>query len=263
MTATEKAATTHADYDDYSLRKVPESEIQPTRDIALARMGFTVSASDLAFGYAMGLYFSFWMAIWLAFLYSLIVAAVSVLMGVIAIRERTSFALLLACLAAHRRGFLPSLLDPADSFELARPAGRRNDRRMPRCLGRSGERLHRDVRIGCGKRYEVIRVTGEHDSTASFHGRRDHVRVGQATRVRLRAAEDPADQAGQRTVGITDPDSSLTCQAGVYRLVVTSAPVKLCEDDRGNDHVSVHERRGSHGGPYLLLPPGGTAAKRG
>jgi cytosine permease len=112
MTATENASAkaTHADYDDYSLRKVPESEIQPTRDIALARMGFTVSASDLAFGYAMGLYFSFSMAIWLAFLYSLIVSVVSVLMGVIAIRERTSFALTSRFAFGREGSRLPSIV---------------------------------------------------------------------------------------------------------------------------------------------------------
>ena len=79
--------------DDYSLRKVPESSLQSTADIALVRMGFTVSSSDLLFGYTIGLYFAFWQAIGVAFTYSTIVALVSILMGLIGYRERTSFAL--------------------------------------------------------------------------------------------------------------------------------------------------------------------------
>jgi hypothetical protein len=46
-------------YDDYSLRSVPESEIKSTWDIALVRMGFTVPATDLVYGYTLGLFFSF------------------------------------------------------------------------------------------------------------------------------------------------------------------------------------------------------------
>jgi cytosine permease len=97
-------------HDDYSLRRVPKSALQPTRDIALARMGFTVSASDLAFGYAMGMYFSFGMAIWLAFLYSMLVSIVSVLMGIIAIRERTSFALTSRFAFGRQGSRLPSIV---------------------------------------------------------------------------------------------------------------------------------------------------------
>lgn len=79
--------------DDFSLRKVPESSLQGTADIALVRMGFTVSSSDLLFGYTIGLYFAFWQAIGVAFTYSAIIAVVSILMGLIGFRERTSFAL--------------------------------------------------------------------------------------------------------------------------------------------------------------------------
>lgn len=80
-------------YDDYSLRTVPESQIKSTWDIALVRMGFTVSASDLVFGYTLGLFFSFGQAILIAITYSAIIAVVSILMGIIGVRERTSFAL--------------------------------------------------------------------------------------------------------------------------------------------------------------------------
>jgi cytosine permease len=80
-------------YDDYSLRTVPESEIKSTWDIALVRMGFTVSASDLVFGYTLGLFFSFSNALLIALAYSAIISVVSILMGIIGVRERTSFAL--------------------------------------------------------------------------------------------------------------------------------------------------------------------------
>ncbi|WP_281176230.1 purine-cytosine permease family protein [Pseudonocardia acaciae] len=79
--------------DDYSLRVLPESEIKPTRDIALVRMGFTVSITDLVFGYTLGTYFSFTTAIVISFVYSAIVSLVSIPMGIIGVRERVSFAL--------------------------------------------------------------------------------------------------------------------------------------------------------------------------
>ena len=134
--------------------------------------------------------------------------------------------------------------------------------RWAQCRGgsRLGERLNGDVRIRRGKRREVIRVAGEHNAAAGLHRRRDHVRVGEVTRVRFRAGQHPADQARQRAVGVADPDSRLAGQAGVYRLVMASAPVQFGEDDRRDDHVSLHERGGSHSGPDLLLPTGGPAA---
>jgi cytosine permease len=79
--------------DDYSLRRVPASAAQSTLDIALVRMGVTVSSSDLLFGYTIGLYFSFWSAVLIALAYSALVAATSMLIGYIGVRERTSFAL--------------------------------------------------------------------------------------------------------------------------------------------------------------------------
>ncbi len=79
--------------DDFSLRQVPESALQSTGDLTLVRMGFTVSASDLLFGFTIGLYFNFWSAIWIALGYSAIVSVVSILMGIIGLRERTTFAL--------------------------------------------------------------------------------------------------------------------------------------------------------------------------
>ncbi len=96
--------------DDYSLRRVPESATQRGWDIALVRMGFTVSASDLLFGYTIGLYFAFWNAIAVALVYSAIIAVVSILMGFIGLRERTSFALSSRFAFGREGSRLPSLV---------------------------------------------------------------------------------------------------------------------------------------------------------
>lgn len=97
-------------YDDYSLRTVPESQIKSTWDIALVRMGFTVSASDLVFGYTLGLFFTFTNALLIAVAYSLIIAVVSILMGIIGVRERTSFALSSRFAFGREGSRLPSLV---------------------------------------------------------------------------------------------------------------------------------------------------------
>jgi len=97
-------------YDDYSLRTVPESEIKSTWDIALVRMGFTVSASDLVFGYTLGLFFSFGNALLIAIAYSAIISVVSILMGIIGVRERTSFALTSRFAFGREGSRLPSLV---------------------------------------------------------------------------------------------------------------------------------------------------------
>jgi len=96
--------------DDYSLRKVPESSLQSTADIALTRMGFTVSSSDLLFGYTIGLFFPFWQAIGIAFTYSTIIAFISILMGLIGYRERTSFALSSRFAFGKEGSILPSII---------------------------------------------------------------------------------------------------------------------------------------------------------
>lgn len=97
-------------YDDYSLRTVPESEIKSTWDLALVRMGFTVSASDLVFGYTLGLFFSFTHAVLIALIYSAIISVVSILMGIIGVRERTSFALTSRFAFGKEGSRLPSLV---------------------------------------------------------------------------------------------------------------------------------------------------------
>ena len=97
-------------YDDYSLQLVPESEIKSTWDIALVRMGLTVSVSDLVFGYTLGLFFSFGNALIVAAIYSVIIAVLSILMGIIGVRERTSFALTSRFAFGREGSRLPSLV---------------------------------------------------------------------------------------------------------------------------------------------------------
>lgn len=96
--------------DDFSLRQVPESELQGTSDLTLVRMGFTVSSSDLLFGFTIGLFFTFWSAVGIALAYSIIVLTVSLLMGYIGMRERTSFALTSRFSFGRAGSKLPSLV---------------------------------------------------------------------------------------------------------------------------------------------------------
>lgn len=119
MTATDPTGTGPAaggptgapgQYDDYSLATVPESEIKSTWDISLVRMGFTVSASDLVFGYTLGLYFSFGNALLIALAYSVIIMVVSILMGIIGVRERVTFALSTRLTFGRQGSRIPSLL---------------------------------------------------------------------------------------------------------------------------------------------------------
>jgi len=96
--------------DDYSLQRVPRTATQSTWDIALVRMGATVSISDLLFGYTIGLYFGFWTAVLIALSYSVIIACISMLMGYIGLRERTSFALSTRFSFGREGSRLPSLI---------------------------------------------------------------------------------------------------------------------------------------------------------
>ncbi len=110
MRATGSAPSFTESVDDYSLARVPASARQSTWDIALVRMGLTVSASDLVFGYTIGLYFTFWNAILIALTYSIIVAVTSILMGLIGQREGTSFALSSRFAFGRNGSRLPSLI---------------------------------------------------------------------------------------------------------------------------------------------------------
>jgi len=103
-------ATLAETMDDYSLRRVPRTAAQSTWDIALVRMGVTVSISDLLFGYTIGLYFGFWTAVVIALSYSAIIACISMLMGYIGLREGTSFALSSRFAFGREGSRLPSLV---------------------------------------------------------------------------------------------------------------------------------------------------------
>lgn len=96
--------------DDYAASRVPPDRLQSTWDISLVRMGFTVSASDLVFGYTVGLYFSFWRAVGISLLISLVVLVISVGMGAIGLRERLTFALSARFAFGREGSRLPSLV---------------------------------------------------------------------------------------------------------------------------------------------------------
>jgi cytosine permease len=96
--------------EDYANSRVPESQTQSTWDISLVRMGLTVSASDLVFGYTIGLYFGFVQAILISLLISVVVAAMSIGMGMIGLRERITFALSTRFAFGRQGSRLPSLI---------------------------------------------------------------------------------------------------------------------------------------------------------
>lgn len=96
--------------EDYADGRVPESQTQRTWDISLVRMGLTVSASDLVFGYTIGLYFGFWQAVLISLVISLVIAVVSVGMGMIGFRERITFALTTRFAFGREGSRLPSLV---------------------------------------------------------------------------------------------------------------------------------------------------------
>lgn len=107
---TDNAPSIAEGLDDYSLKRVPRSAAQSTLDIALVRMGVTVSISDLLFGYTIGLYFGFGSALLVALSYSVVIAIISMLMGYIGQREGTSFALSSRFAFGQQGSRLPSLV---------------------------------------------------------------------------------------------------------------------------------------------------------
>lgn len=104
------ASAVVGDVEDYANARVPDSQTQRTLDISLVRMGLTVSASDLVFGYTIGLYFGFWQAVLISLLVSLVIAVVSVGMGMIGLRERITFALSTRFAFGREGSRLPSLV---------------------------------------------------------------------------------------------------------------------------------------------------------
>lgn len=112
MNPTDARPTTTAatGVDDFAVSRVPESHQQRTWDISLVRMGLTVSASDLVFGYTIGLYFGFWHAVLISLAISAVIAIVSVGMGMIGLRERITFALTTRFAFGREGSRLPSLV---------------------------------------------------------------------------------------------------------------------------------------------------------
>lgn len=96
--------------EDFAAARVPTSQLQRTWDISLVRMGLTVSASDLLFGYTIGLNFGFVEAILISLLISAVIAVVSVGMGYIGLRERITFALSSRFAFGRQGSRVPSLL---------------------------------------------------------------------------------------------------------------------------------------------------------
>lgn len=80
--------------EDFAGSELPPSHQRSTLSITLVRMGYTVSATDLLFGMALGLYFSFWAALAVALLSSLAICIVSALCGLIGQREGLTTALI-------------------------------------------------------------------------------------------------------------------------------------------------------------------------
>jgi cytosine permease len=103
------AAGLHAT-EDYASERVPLTERRSTLDIALVRMGFTISSTDVLFGFALGLYFGLWQAILITLIYSAAVSGLSILMGIIGQREGTSAALSTRLVFGRQGSRVPSLV---------------------------------------------------------------------------------------------------------------------------------------------------------
>lgn len=88
-------ASMAASTEDWADQRVPASERRPIMSIVVARMGFTVSATDLVYGISLGLYFPFWLALAIALGSSVIIIVVSILGGLIGQREGLTTALCL------------------------------------------------------------------------------------------------------------------------------------------------------------------------
>lgn len=96
--------------EDYATSAVPRSARSPAWNIALVRMGFTVSATDLLFGMSLGLFFGFWTAVAVALVASLLISAVSVACGLIGQREGLTTALVARLVFGSEGARLPALL---------------------------------------------------------------------------------------------------------------------------------------------------------
>lgn len=96
--------------EEYAASELPASERRSTLSITLVRMGYTVSATDLLFGMSLGLYFNFWMAVYVALLSSIAICAVSILVGLIGQREGLTTALIARMTFGREGSRIPSLV---------------------------------------------------------------------------------------------------------------------------------------------------------
>ncbi|MGN6463496.1 MAG: purine-cytosine permease family protein [Pseudolabrys sp.] len=101
--------------EEYAASELPASERHSTLSITLVRMGYTVSATDLLFGMSLGLYFSFWTALYVALLSSIAICAVSILVGLIGQREGLTTALITRMAFGREGSRIPSLVIAAIS----------------------------------------------------------------------------------------------------------------------------------------------------
>lgn len=79
--------------EDWANERVSMADRHSTMSIVAARMGFTVSATDLLYGVALGLYFPFWTALLIALGSSIAISVVSILCGLMGQREGITTAL--------------------------------------------------------------------------------------------------------------------------------------------------------------------------
>lgn len=95
--------------EDWANERVSASDRQSTMSIVAARMGFTVSATDLLYGVALGLYFPFWTALLVALGSSLVISVVSILAGLMGQREGITTALCMRMTFGREGVRLPAL----------------------------------------------------------------------------------------------------------------------------------------------------------
>ncbi|MGH3586748.1 MAG: purine-cytosine permease family protein [Pseudonocardia sp.] len=96
--------------EDYAAERVPETGRRSTWAITFVRMGFTVSATDLLYGIALGLYFPFWTGLFIALGASVLIAGFAILTGLIGQREGITTALAMKLTFGREGTRLPALV---------------------------------------------------------------------------------------------------------------------------------------------------------
>jgi cytosine permease len=95
--------------EDWANERVSWADRHSTLSIVAARMGFTVSATDLLYGVALGLYFPFWTAVLIALGSSIVISVVSILCGLMGQREGITTALCMRLTFGREGVRLPAL----------------------------------------------------------------------------------------------------------------------------------------------------------